>query len=72
MIAHALPGAAVPLAILPFGYMLGVPAEILRGGVDVPTALLLMAGQAIWLAVFYVALQYVWRAGVRQYTAVGA
>jgi ABC-2 type transport system permease protein len=68
-----LPGPlqAISLA-LPFGYILGVPAEILRGGVTVSTALLLMAGQAFWVAVFYVALQRVWRAGVRQYSAVGA
>ena len=68
-----LPGALQTLSLaLPFGYMLGVPAEILRGGVDVPTALLLMGGQAIWVVIFYVALQRVWRAGVRQYSAVGA
>ena len=68
-----LPGPlqAISLA-LPFGYILGVPAEILRGGVDVSTALLLMGGQLIWLAIFYFALQGVWRAGVRQYSAVGA
>jgi len=57
---------------LPFGYILGVPAEILRGGVSVPTALQLMAGQAIWLVVFYFAFHRVWRVGVRQYSAVGA
>jgi ABC-2 type transport system permease protein len=68
-----LPGPlqAISLA-LPFGYILGVPAEILRGGVSVPSALLLMAGQAFWIVVFYVALQRVWRVGVRQYSAVGA
>jgi ABC-2 type transport system permease protein len=68
-----LPGPlqAISLA-LPFGYILGVPAEILRGGVTVPTALLLMAGQALWIVVFYVALQRVWRVGVRQSSAVGA
>lgn len=68
-----LPGPlqAISLA-LPFGYILGVPAEILRGGVPVSTALLLMAGQVFWVVVFYAALQRVWRAGVRQYSAVGA
>jgi ABC-2 type transport system permease protein len=68
-----LPGVLQTLSlVLPFGYMLGVPAEILRGGVDVQTALVLMGGQAIWVVVFYVAYQRVWRAGVRQYSAVGA
>ena len=68
-----LPGPLQTLSlVLPFGYMLGVPAEILRGGVNVPTALLLIGGQAFWVVVFYFALQRVWRAGVRQYSAVGA
>ncbi|TMC42390.1 MAG: hypothetical protein E6J23_11395 [Chloroflexi bacterium] len=68
-----LPGPlqAISLA-LPFGYVLGVPAEILRGGVSVSTALVLMGGQVFWVVVFYVALQRVWSVGVRQYSAVGA
>ncbi|TMC73299.1 MAG: hypothetical protein E6J13_03890 [Chloroflexi bacterium] len=68
-----LPGPLQTISLaLPFGYILGVPAEILRGGVSVPTALQLMAGQAIWVVVFYFAFQRVWRVGVRQYSAVGA
>jgi ABC-2 type transport system permease protein len=68
-----LPGPLQAISlVLPFGYVLGVPAEILRGGVSPSTALLLMAGQAIWVGVFFVAFQRVWRAGVRQYSAVGA
>lgn len=67
-----LPGPLQTLSLaLPFGYLLGVPAEILRGGVDVPTALVLMGGQLLWVVIAYVALQRVWRVGVRQYTAVG-
>jgi viologen exporter family transport system permease protein len=68
-----LPGPLQTISLaLPFGYILGIPAEILRGGVNVNTALLLMAGQVIWVAIFYVALQRVWRVGIRQYSAVGA
>jgi ABC-2 type transport system permease protein len=68
-----LPGPLQTISLaLPFGYILGVPAEILRGGVNVPTALSLMAGQALWVVIFYAALQRVWRVGVRQYSAVGA
>jgi ABC-2 type transport system permease protein len=68
-----LPGPLQVIALaLPFGYILGVPAEILRGGVDVPTALVLIGGQVFWLAFFVIAFQFVWRAGVRQYSAVGA
>jgi ABC-2 type transport system permease protein len=68
-----LPGPLQAIALaLPFGYILGVPTEILRGGVSVSTALLLMTGQIFWVVLFYVALQRVWRAGVREYSAVGA
>jgi ABC-2 type transport system permease protein len=58
--------------LLPFGYMLGVPADILRGGVSFDRAIVLMGGQAMWLAVAFVGFQIVWRAGLRQYSAVGA
>ena len=68
-----LPGPLQTIALaLPFGYILGVPAEILRGGVTIPTALQLMAGQVVWVVIFYFAFQRVWRVGVRQYSAVGA
>ncbi len=68
-----LPGILQSIAyVLPFGYTLGVPAEILRGGVDPRRALLLITGQAIWCVLAYAAFQIVWRAGVRQYSAVGA
>jgi ABC-2 type transport system permease protein len=68
-----LPGSLQTISLaLPFGYILGVPAEILRGGVSVSTALMLMGGQVFWVVVFYFALQRVWSVGVRQYSAVGA
>lgn len=68
-----LPGPLQALSLaLPWGYMLGVPAEILRGGVDPSTAVLLIGGQLFWVVIFYFALQRVWRAGVREYSAVGA
>lgn len=68
-----LPGPLLVVGYaLPFGYMLGVPADILRGGADLQAALLQMAGQAVWLGVGIVMYRAVWAAGIRQYTAVGA
>ncbi|TMD58382.1 MAG: hypothetical protein E6I87_12510 [Chloroflexi bacterium] len=68
-----LPGVLGTIAYaLPFGYMLAVPADILRGGVDPARGLLLVGAQALWVLLFYAALQRVWRAGVREYSAVGA
>jgi ABC-2 type transport system permease protein len=67
-----LPGPLQALAyLLPFGYMLGVPADLLRGGPDPATALTLMAGQAAWVAVVWVIYAVVWRVGLRQFSAVG-
>jgi ABC-2 type transport system permease protein len=67
-----LPGLLGTIAyILPFGYMLGVPADILRGGVSFDRALLLMGGQVIWLIITFAGFQLIWRIGLRQYSAVG-
>lgn len=57
---------------LPFWYMMGAPTEILRGSVTLEQALLIIAGQAAWLAVTFVAFLWIWRRGVRAYSAVGA
>ncbi len=68
-----MPGPLQAVAYaLPYAYMFGVPVDILRGATTFEQTLLLLAGQAAWLAVCYVALQVVWRAGVREYSAVGA
>lgn len=68
-----LPGPLLAVAYaLPFAYMLGVPSDILRGGPDIPTALLLIGGQIVWLAIAIVLFRVVWGLGLRQYTAVGA
>ncbi len=68
-----LPGILGSIAyVLPFGYMLGVPADILRGGTSFDRALLLMGGQLLWLCASYVGFRAIWRTGLRQYSAVGA
>lgn len=72
------PIALMPLSLqvvawaLPFAYILAVPTEILRGGVSVERAMVLIAGQAAWLAGSCVLFTIVWRAGLRRYSAVGA
>src|SRR6185436_15519991 len=68
-----LPGPLAVLGyLLPFGYSLWAPAEILRGATTVEQSLVLIAMTALWLAFASVAYVVVWRAGVRQYSAVGA
>jgi ABC-2 type transport system permease protein len=68
-----LPGplAAVGYA-LPFAYMLWAPSEILRGGVTVDQAMLILGGQLVWLVVSWLAFVAVWRIGLREFSAVGA
>ena len=57
---------------LPFWYMQGAPTEILQGRVTPERAAFILGGQIVWLAVCGVVLRYVWRRGVRAYSAVGA
>lgn len=68
-----LPGVLQTMAyLLPFGYMYGVPAEMLRGGLEMREALTLLAGQVMWLAITILAFRIMWRIGLRHYGAVGA
>ena len=57
---------------LPFAYFLAVPAEILRGGVTLEVGLLYLVGQAFWLGLMIIAFRFAWRAGLREFSAVGA
>jgi ABC-type uncharacterized transport system permease subunit len=52
--------------------MIGAPTEILRGSVTVDQALLIIAGQTAWLAITVVAFAWIWKRGLRAYSAVGA
>lgn len=68
-----LPGALQTIAYaMPFAYMFGVPTDILRGATTLDQTVLLLIVQAAWVIAAYLALQVVWRAGLRQYGAVGA
>jgi ABC-2 type transport system permease protein len=57
---------------LPFYYVLGVPTEILRGEAEPGRALVLIAVQAAWLVVCWLAFRVLWRRGLAHYSAVGA
>jgi ABC-2 type transport system permease protein len=58
--------------ILPFRWTTSFPVELLLGKLGMREALLGLAVQAGWILVCAVLLRVVWRAGVRQFTAVGA
>ncbi|MBI3522828.1 MAG: ABC-2 family transporter protein [Chloroflexi bacterium] len=76
-------GLVAPLALLPeplhtiayalpFASMIGIPAEILRGGLTPSDVLARLALQGVWLVLCFAGYQAVWRLGLRQYSAVGA
>ncbi|MGB8706417.1 MAG: ABC-2 family transporter protein [Dehalococcoidia bacterium] len=67
-----LPGPIqVAAAILPFRWMIGFPVELLLGRLTLAEALTGLGVQAAWLLLGFVLLRIVWRAGVRNYSAVG-
>ena len=59
------------VAALPFRSMMGFPAEIAAGLLSSSEIALGYAWQLGWLGLFGLAAAWVWRAGVRRYTAVG-
>ncbi len=58
--------------ILPFRWMIGFPVELLLGRLTLAETLRGMGAQAAWLVAGFVLLRFVWRAGVRIYSAVGS
>ena len=78
-----LSGQVAPLALfpgfvqaigtaLPFRWMISFPVELLLGYLTPAQVLTGFAAQAGWIVVGLVLVRVVWRAGVRQYSAVGA
>lgn len=57
---------------LPFRWLIAFPIELTLGRLSPQEALNGFAMQAIWLFVAVTILSFVWRAGVKQYSAVGS
>jgi ABC-2 type transport system permease protein len=67
-----LPGALkAAAAALPFRYMIGFPVEVLTGQLSAAEMWIGFAFQAGWLAVALALFAFLWRAGVKRYSAVG-
>jgi ABC-2 type transport system permease protein len=69
LLPHPLQLAAT---ILPFYWTIGFPVELLLGRLTPTQACAGLAVQAVWLALNLVLVRFVWRWGVRVYSAVGA
>lgn len=57
--------------ILPFRYMIGFPVEVLTGQLNVYETIWGLVCQAVWLSIAVILFVIVWRAGLKQYAAVG-
>jgi ABC-2 type transport system permease protein len=58
--------------LLPFRWVVSFPVELALGRLTPLDALLGFAAQLVWLGLSLLILRVVWRAGVRQYSAVGS
>jgi ABC-2 type transport system permease protein len=68
-----LPAALQQVAIvLPFRYTLAFPIEVLLGRVQGEALVGGLVTQVVWVAAAYLLFRLVWRAGLRNYSAVGA
>jgi ABC-2 type transport system permease protein len=67
-----LPGPLrMAATLLPFRYMVGFPVEVLTGQLDSAAVWSGLAIQAVWLGIAWVLFLMIWRAGAKQYSAVG-
>jgi ABC-2 type transport system permease protein len=57
--------------ILPFRWMIGFPVELLLGRITPVQALTGLGAQIGWIIGGYILLRFLWRIGVRNYSAVG-
>jgi ABC-2 type transport system permease protein len=57
--------------LLPFRYMLSFPVELLVGKLSSAQVLAGFTGQLVWLLAAFLLHQWVWKRGLRHYSAVG-
>jgi len=67
-----LPDALQVMAkLLPYRYMISFPVEVITGQLDGAELLTGFALQIGWLVVALAIYRFLWRRGVRRYTAIG-
>jgi ABC-2 type transport system permease protein len=64
-------GLRLAATLLPFRYMAAFPAELLTGTLDGRQMAIGFTMQAFWLSVAVILYRFMWRHGLRRYTAVG-
>jgi ABC-2 type transport system permease protein len=58
--------------ILPFRWLISFPVELLLGRLSLTNALIGLGAQAVWLVLCILLVRLIWRAGIKNYSAVGA
>lgn len=56
---------------LPFRYQIGLPVEVMTGAHDLSTTLGLVARQWLWVTVMGLLVVFLWRRGLKRFSAVG-
>jgi len=59
------------MSFLPFQYINFVPIMIFMGKYSLREAVIGIALQAVWIAIFYLICLFIWKKAIRKYTAVG-
>jgi ABC-2 type transport system permease protein len=59
-------------AALPFRWFVAFPAELILGRLSVEQAVQGLLMQLLWLVLIYGIFTFLWKEGVKQYSAVGA
>jgi ABC-2 type transport system permease protein len=62
----------VVASLLPFRWIASFPVELILGRLSSSEIAIGLAAQLVWLAISVALVSFIWRAGVRRYSAVGA
>lgn len=57
--------------ILPYGYIIYFPVITLQGNLSITTLLQIIMSQLVWIGITYALYRYMWKLGIRKFTAVG-
>lgn len=58
--------------ILPFRWLIAYPIELVTGRLSISEAFIGLGVLSVWLIISYALFRFIWRAGVKVYSAVGA
>lgn len=57
--------------ILPYGYIIYFPVIAIQGNLSIRVLLQIIISQFVWIGVTYLIYRYMWKFGIRKFTAIG-